>query len=99
MLEEMDSGTEKTIKMHVRLLDEGTEVSRPTLAVDLGNGLFRIEATSDYDPQLETWEFAPGSVVGSELRLDESGQYRIAVQPASATSDCRLSQEHHLARQ
>jgi hypothetical protein len=87
MLEGMGSGTKKSIEMHVRLLDEGTEVSRPTLALDLGNGLFRVEATADYDPQLETWEFVPGSVVASELRSDESGQYWIAVRPASTDFD------------
>jgi hypothetical protein len=81
MSERMDSdtGTKASIGIQVRLLDEGTEVSRPTRALDLGNGLFQIEATPDYDPQLETWEFVPGSVVRSELRSDESGSYRIAV--------------------
>jgi hypothetical protein len=76
----MDSDTKgKSIEMHVRLLDEGTEVSRPTRALDLGNGLFQIEATTDYDPELENWEFVPGSIVRSDLRSDESGPYRIAV--------------------
>ena len=98
MLEETDSGTKKIVEMHVRLLDEGTEVSRPTFAVDLGNGLFQIQATTGYDPQLETWEFVPGSVVESEVRSDESGPYRIAVRPASISSEQRLLQEHHSVR-
>jgi hypothetical protein len=70
---------EQSIEMHVRLLDEGTEVFQPTRALDLGDGLFQIEATVDYDPELESWEFVPGSIVRSELRSDESGPYRIAV--------------------
>jgi hypothetical protein len=97
MSEGMDSGTKKLVEIHVRLLDEGTEVSRPTFALDLGNGLFKIEATTDYDPQLETWEFLPGSVVGSELRWDESGQYRIAVEPILAASE-QLPKGHRLVK-
>jgi hypothetical protein len=82
----MDSDTKgKSIEMHVRLLDEGTEVSRRTRALDLGNGLFQIEATADYDPELENWEFVPGSIVRSEPRSNESGSYRIAV--ASQTNE------------
>lgn len=79
MSEEMDSSTKTSIKIHVRLLDEGTEVFRPTQALDLGAGRFQIQATADYDSDLETWEFVPGSIVRTGLRSDESGQYRIAI--------------------
>jgi hypothetical protein len=79
MSEEMNSSTEKSIEIHVQLLDEGTEVFRPTRALDLGGGRFQIQATPDYDPKLETWEFVPGSIVRTGLRSDESGQYKIAI--------------------
>jgi hypothetical protein len=82
----MDSSTSKRVRVYVRLLDEGTEVSRPTEALEIGNGLFRIEATPDYDPGVETWEFVPGTIVGVQLRADESGDYLAAVPP-----DMRLS--------
>jgi len=78
-LVEMDTSIQRKIDMFVRLLDEGTEVYRPTQALDLGDGLFRLEATVDYDSETEVWEFAPGSVVRSEIRSTESGQYLIAV--------------------
>ena len=78
MSEEMDSSTNALIEIHVRLLDEGTEVFRPTRALDLGEDRFQILATADYDPELETWEFVPGSIVRAGLRSHESGQYRIA---------------------
>ena len=61
---ETDSVTKKEVEIYVRLLGEGTEVSRPTRALALGDGRFRLEATADYDPEVETWD---------------SGEYMIAV--------------------
>jgi hypothetical protein len=83
MSEETASSTRRSIEIHVRLLDEGTDVFRPTHAVDLGEGRFEIQATDGYDPELETWEFVPGSIVRTGLRSDESGQYRIALPDSS----------------
>ena len=74
----MDSNTKST-DIWVRLLNEGTEVSRPAKALVLGNGAFRILAPSDYDGGDETWEFPPGSTVECEQRGGESGEYLIAV--------------------
>ena len=71
------------VRIHVRLLDEGTEVSRPTEALNLGNGLFRILPSRDYDPEDESWEFPPGSIVRCEKRLGSSGEYLLAVKPMS----------------
>ena len=65
--------------IYIRLLDEGTEVFRPTEALDLGDGLFRVLPTADYDSEDETWEFPPGSVVRSKRRRDNSGEYLLAV--------------------
>lgn len=62
-------------------MNEGTEVSRPTDAVDLGNGLFKLLMVEGYDPKDETWEFPPGSTVRAEVRHDESGEYLLAVKP------------------
>jgi hypothetical protein len=69
-----------TIELNVRLLNEGTEVSRPTRALDLGDGMFRLLPIPDYDPGHEEWEFAPGSVVRCARREDERGEYLLAVQ-------------------
>jgi hypothetical protein len=79
-----NGGTMATNKVtiYVRLLDEGTEVSRPTEALDLGNGLLKLLPSPDYnshDFEHETWEFLPGSVVRCEKRYDNSGQYLLAV--------------------
>jgi hypothetical protein len=73
------STTQKKVVIYVRLLGEGTEVFRPVQALELGNGLFRLEATSDYDPEDEIWEFVPGSDVRGEVRPFDSGQHLVAI--------------------
>jgi hypothetical protein len=72
-------GQTKTI--YIRLLQEGTEVARPTQAVEIDNGLFKILATPDYDPHDEEREFLPGSVVRCESRQAPEGEYLLAVRP------------------
>ena len=49
--------------IYVPLLDEGTPTCRPTQAIDLGKGLYKILPTPDYDPEDKTWEYLPGSIV------------------------------------
>jgi hypothetical protein len=69
------------IEIFVPLLDEGTHVWRPTQALVIGEGLFKILATPDYDPDDELWEFPPGSVVRCEKRRGEAGEHLVAVKP------------------
>jgi hypothetical protein len=49
--------TPEKMTIPVALLDEGTWCTRPTECVDLGNGLFRLFATPDYDPRMNTGSF------------------------------------------
>ena len=58
------------IVLYIRLLNEGTDVLRPTTGVVLGQNVVQVLATSDYDPAIEEWEFPPGSQVRcvSEIR-------------------------------
>jgi hypothetical protein len=84
MSAETDSTT-KRIRLFVRLLNEGTEVSRPTDALDLGNGLYKLLATANYDPEDEIWEFPPGSIVKGEVRSGTSGKYLMAAKAVSKT--------------
>jgi len=67
------------IRIFVCLLNEGTEVSRPTDALDLGDGLYKLLPTTNYDPTDEIWEFPPGSVVRCEPRRGVSGEYLVSV--------------------
>jgi hypothetical protein len=69
------------VKLFVYLLEEGTDVWRPTEAVSVGDGLFKILPTPEYDPEDEVWEFPPGSIVRCEKRRNDSGEYIVAVKP------------------
>jgi hypothetical protein len=51
------------VEMYVRLLNEGTEVMRPTTGLMLEADVIKILATPDYDPEVEEWEFPPGTKV------------------------------------
>ncbi len=51
------------IPLHVPLLNEGTDVLRPTTGVFVGPDIIRVEPSEDYDPDSEEWEFPPGSEV------------------------------------
>lgn len=64
--------------IYIRLLDEGTEVFRPTSAEPVG-ALFKVLPTSNYDPQDEKWEFVPGSVVKCEKRKLQGDEVLVAV--------------------
>jgi len=65
-------------KICVHLLDEGTTVVRPTQDAPLGNGIYRVLATPDYDPEDEHWEFPPGSIVRGVIEQWEGGEVLVA---------------------
>ena len=65
--------------IYIRLLDEGTEVFRPTSAEPAGDGLFKVLPTSNYNPQDEKWEFVPGSLVKCVNRKLEGEEALVAV--------------------
>ncbi|HWW15574.1 MAG TPA: hypothetical protein VN310_13005 [Candidatus Dormibacteraeota bacterium] len=71
----------ETVEIYIRLLDEGTKCSRPTQALDLGNGLFKVLPTSKYDPADEVWEVPPDSIVRSAIRRFEGKEFLLAVAP------------------
>lgn len=58
--------SQETVEIYVQLLEEGTPTARPTQAVPLGNGLYKVLPTPRYDPENEIWEFVPGTVVRCE---------------------------------
>jgi hypothetical protein len=67
------------LEIYVRLLGEGTDCSRPTHGVVLGNGLFKMLATDNYDPDDEHWEFLPGSIVRVKEVRNADAVYLLAV--------------------
>ena len=59
---EMDSST-SDVEIFIPLLNEGTDVLRPTQGLVLGPNEAQVLATPDYDPTVEEWEFPPGTRV------------------------------------
>ena len=55
-----------TQTIYMPLLNEGTEVWRPVQAEPLGGDLFRVLGKG---PDLEVWQFPPGTVVRCRERL------------------------------
>ncbi len=79
MSAEMDSSTD-TIELYVCLLNEGTDVLRPTQGVRLENDEVRILPTNDYDPSIEEWEFPPGSTVKCRSEVRDGRRLLVARQ-------------------
>lgn len=85
----MTTAPSPTETIYVRLLDEGTNVWRPTQGRKVGLMTYEVLATSDYDPQGEQWEFAPGRIVKCGWQPKSGGPALIATEPAVAPPDLR----------
>jgi len=70
---------EDLVTIYVPLLDEGSPTSRPTQAERVGNNLFKLLPTPNYDPHEEHWKFPPGSVVGTVTMEYEGKELLFAV--------------------
>jgi hypothetical protein len=68
------------VTLYIRLLDEGTEVARPTRAEEIAGGFLRVLPTPDYDSEDEHWEFPPGAIVRSEKRRYSDGEVVLALE-------------------
>ncbi len=71
------SNTDATT-VYVRLLDEGTDVFRPSLAVALGEDTYELLRSESYDPEDECWEFEPGFRVRVVRRQGATGEFLLA---------------------
>ena len=67
-----------TIEFYVPLLNEGTDILRPATGVFVGPDIVRVDAPGDYDPDLEEWEFPPGSEVRCVAEFREGRQILVA---------------------
>ncbi len=70
------------VTVYVRMLDEGTDVFRPTQAERLSTGAYRLLPTPDYDPDDENWEFMPHETVRCERMKLAAGERLVAVSRA-----------------
>jgi hypothetical protein len=78
----MVTNLSNTVTIYIQLLDEGSYSARPTQAIDIGNGFFKVLSTPAYDPADEVWEFPPGSIVRCEMTAFHDGDYLLAVEKA-----------------
>jgi len=62
----MKEQMEKNI--YIQLLGEGTVVYRPVPATKINHDIYKIEGYEIYDPDDETWEFSPGTIVNTKER-------------------------------
>jgi hypothetical protein len=77
MSEETDSFT-NAHTIYIPLLNEGTFVIRPTLGIKIGENIYKILPTKDYDPKNEEWEFPPGSTVTCVVEKRNSHEVLVA---------------------
>jgi hypothetical protein len=75
--------------IYVQLLDEGTTTYRPAEGVDQGSNVFYVLPTPTYDPNVESWEFPPGSLVVCE-RVGEAGESFLLAKRLYATGEPQL---------
>jgi hypothetical protein len=62
-----------TVRIYVNLLNKDTPRLCPAQALVWGNGLFELLPAKDYDPNIEHWEFLPGSFVHGR-KIDRDGE-------------------------
>jgi hypothetical protein len=65
--------------VHVALLDEGVNVWRPAPAVKIDAQTYVLLRPDNYDPEDETWEFPPGSMVICQSRQISDGTILAAI--------------------
>ncbi len=69
-------------QVYVELLDEGSPVIRPTLAMPVADG-YRLLPTAGYDPEDEHWEFTPGSIVRVRQEIWDGKKVMVAREAVS----------------
>jgi hypothetical protein len=67
-----------TETIHIPLLDEGTDVSRPTQGSAMGDNTYRVIATDSYELDGEHWMFPPGSIVRCKEKPTNAGKILVA---------------------
>ena len=65
-------------QIYIPLLNEGTDVLRPATGVFVNPDTVRVESPPDYDPNIEEWEFPPGSEVHCVAEYRDGRQILVA---------------------
>ena len=69
-----------TVEIHIRLLEEGSECSRPTQALDLGNDFFR-SLSNRVDAADGVPHLPPDSIVRSKINRYRGQGNLLAIAP------------------
>lgn len=68
--------------IYIQILDEPINVWRPVPAMEISESVYLLQGFDIYDPEIETWEFAPGTKVTVKERLMEGQMVLVAVRSA-----------------
>ncbi len=74
------------VEIYIPLLNEGIPVLRPATGLFVAPDVIRIEAPAEYDPDVEEWEFPPGSEVRCLAEFRDGRQILVARSRALASS-------------
>jgi len=74
-----------TETIYIALLDEGLDVWRPANAWRTAGKCYIVLRPDEYDPDLERWQFPPGSVVECETRQSGGASILAATRLISLT--------------
>lgn len=67
-------------EIYIQLVNEGTEVWRPTKGLKLEGDLYKILKTNNYNSEDENWEFKPGSIVKCKFRIISGSKCLVAIE-------------------
>jgi hypothetical protein len=83
----------KTVEIRIPLLNEGTDVLRPTQGRVLSADEVEVLPTPDYDPAIEEWEFLPGSRVRCEKEVRGGRELMVAREQSDSHGVITVSPE------
>jgi len=66
-------------EIFIKLLGEGTLVYRPVPSIKISENLYILQGSEIYNPEVEEWEFKPGTLVFVEEKLLEGKFELIAI--------------------
>ncbi len=75
----MNSPGHRIDTIYIRLLNEGTDVWRPAKGECLSDSIYRVLKIDNYDPDIEEWEFLPGTVVRCEDQIRNGVKVLVAI--------------------
>lgn len=76
----MNSSDYRCDTIYIRLLNEGTDVWRPAKGEYLSDSIYRVLKIDNYDPDIEEWEFLPGTVVRCEEQVKSGTKVLVAIE-------------------